>query len=40
MHIEHFDNNTRCRVSIYNKELKEWVSKEDIGTASMTEKEK
>ena len=37
---EHFDNNTRCRVSIYNEDIKEWVSKEDIGTASATEAEK
>ena len=37
---EHFDNNTRCKVSIYNKEIKEWVSKEDVGTQSQTEKEK
>lgn len=37
---EHFDNNTRCRVSVYNTDIKEWVNKEDIWTASMTEKEK
>ena len=37
---EHFDNNTRCKVSIYNKEIKEWISKEDVWTASNTEKEK
>lgn len=37
---EHFDNNTRCKVSIWNEQIKEWVSKEDIGTASNTEKEK
>ncbi len=37
---EHFDNNTRCRVSIYNSVIKDWVCKEDIGTASATEKEK
>ena len=37
---EHFDWNTKCRVSIYNKEIKEWVSKEDIGTESNTESEK
>jgi hypothetical protein len=37
---EHFDNNTRCRVSVYNKEIKEWVCKEDVGTASQTEAEK
>ena len=37
---ELLDNNTRCRVSIYNKDLKEWVAKEDAGTPSATEKEK
>ena len=37
---EHFDNNSKCRVSIYNTEIKEWVSKEDVWTASNTEKEK
>ena len=37
---EHFDDNTRCKVSIWNKEIQQWVSKEDIGTASMTEAEK
>ena len=37
---EHFDNNTRCRVSVYNKEISEWVSKEDVGTPSKTEGEK
>jgi len=37
---EHFDNNTRCKVSVYNEAIKEWVSKEDVWTASMTEKEK
>lgn len=37
---EHFDNNTRCRVSIWNKEIDQWISKEDVGTASQTEKEK
>lgn len=37
---EMFDNNSRCRVSIWNEQIKEWVSKEDVGTASMTEKEK
>jgi hypothetical protein len=37
---ELLDNNTRCRVSIYNKDLKEWVAKEDVGTPSATEKEK
>jgi hypothetical protein len=37
---EHFDNNTRCKVSIWNESIKEWISKEDIGTASNTEAEK
>ena len=37
---EHFDDNTRCRISIYNKEIKEWVSKEDVWTASNTEAQK
>jgi len=37
---EHFDGNTRCRVSIWNDKINEWVCKEDVGTASMTEKEK
>jgi len=37
---EMLDDNKRCRVSIYNKDLKEWICKEDVGTASMTEKEK
>lgn len=37
---EHYDNNTRCKVSVYNSEIKEWISKEDVGTASATEKEK
>lgn len=29
-----------CTVSIYDKEKKEWISKEDVGTESNTEKEK
>lgn len=37
---EHFDNNTRCKVSIYNTDIKEWVSKEDVWTKSNTEAEK
>ena len=37
---EHYDNNTRCKVSVYNEEIMEWVGKEDVGTQSMTEKEK
>lgn len=37
---EHFDNNSKCRVWIYNKEILDWVYKEDIGTKSNTEWEK
>ena len=37
---EHFDNNTKCKVSIWNEKINDWVSKEDVGTASNTEKEK
>jgi len=37
---EHLNENKNCIVSIYNKEIGEWVSKEDTGTESMTEKEK
>lgn len=37
---EHFDNNTKCRVSIWNDKIKEWISKEDIGTPSNTEAQK
>lgn len=37
---EHKDHNKNCIVSIYDKDKKEWVSKEDTGTESNTEKEK
>jgi hypothetical protein len=37
---EHSDNNANCKVSIYNKEIKEWIVKEDVGTKSATEAEK
>jgi len=37
---EHSDSNRTCTVSIYNEAIGEWVSKQDVGTASMTEKEK
>lgn len=37
---EHSRDNANCTVSIYNKELGEWVSKEDTGTESYTEREK
>lgn len=30
----------RCIVSVYNSEIKEWISRDDVGTASYTEKEK
>jgi hypothetical protein len=33
-------NNNYCTVSVYNKEIGEWVSKEDCGVESYTEKEK
>ena len=29
-----------CEISIYNKDIKEWVSRVDVGTESNTEKEK
>ena len=29
-----------CEISVYNPEIKEWVSRIDVGTESMTEKEK
>ena len=39
---EHFliNGSMYCRVSIFNESTNEWVSKEDCGTPSMTEKEK
>lgn len=37
---EHTRDNQNCIVSIYDTDKKEWVSKEDTGTQSMTEKEK
>jgi len=33
-------NGAYCTVSIYDGDKKEWVSKQDIGTESMTEKDK
>lgn len=36
----HTRDNANCIVSIYNKEIGEWISKEDTGTESYTEKEK
>lgn len=29
-----------CEISVYNKEIKEWVTRVDVGTESFTEKEK
>lgn len=37
---EHTRDNANCIVSIYDKEKHEWISKEDTGTESNTEKEK
>ena len=37
---EHTRDNANCIVSIYNEDIKEWISKEDTGTESYTEKEK
>lgn len=37
---EHKRDNKNCVVSIYDAEKKEWVSKEDTGTESMSEAEK
>ena len=37
---EHTRDNQNCIVSIYDDDKKEWVSKEDTGTASNTEAEK
>ena len=37
---EHSRDNANCTVSLYNHETKEWVSKEDTGTESFTEREK
>lgn len=37
---EHVNNNANCIVSVYNKDLKEWISREDTGTESNTEKSK
>ena len=34
------NGNLFCSVGIYNKDLKEWIWKQDVGTESMTEKEK
>lgn len=37
---EHGRENANCVVSIWDKEKQQWVSKEDVGTESFTEKEK
>ena len=37
---EIINGNLYCTVSIYNQETKEWVSKQDVGVESNTEKEK
>ena len=37
---EHTRDNRNCVVSIWSEELKQWVSKEDTGTESNTEREK
>ena len=37
---EYLRDNSNCRVSIWDIEKKQWVSKEDTGTESNTEKEK
>ena len=37
---EHTRDNQNCIVSIWNDNIKQWVSKEDTGTESNTEKEK
>lgn len=34
------NNNLFCTVSIWDDDIKEWVSRQDVGTESMTEKEK
>lgn len=37
---EHTRDNANCIVSLWDKEKQEWISKEDTGTESFTEKEK
>ena len=37
---EHLRDNANCKVSIWDEDKKEWVSKEDTGTESFTEQEK
>ena len=37
---EHLNNNANCIVSIWDGDKSQWISKEDTGTESFTEKEK
>jgi len=37
---EHLRDNANCVVSLWDKEKSQWISKEDTGTESFTEKEK
>ncbi|WP_338630721.1 hypothetical protein [Clostridium baratii] len=37
---EHTRNNANCIVSIWDKDKEQWISKEDTGTESFTQKEK
>ena len=37
---EHINNNHNCIVSIWNSDINQWISKEDTGTESNTEKAK
>lgn len=37
---EHLRDNSNCIVSIWDKEKRQWISKEDTGSESNTEKEK
>lgn len=37
---EHSRDNHNCTVSIWSRELEQWITKEDTGTESFTEKEK
>ena len=37
---EHTRDNQNCIVSLWNDTIKQWISKEDTGTESNTEKEK
>lgn len=37
---QHTRENANCIVSIWDEDKKQWISKEDTGTESMTEKEK